>query len=58
MQVVYRGIRYQKNLAATQPAVGEATGKYRGAVWCRHAEGSNAAPVHAELTYRGVSYNA
>ena len=58
MQGTYRGIQYQKDLSATQPAVGEATGKYRGAVWSRNADSNNASRAHADLTYRGISYHA
>ena len=58
MQGTYRGIQYQKDLSAAQPVVGEATGKYRGAVWNRHADGKTAARTHAGLTYRGISYHA
>jgi hypothetical protein len=57
MRFIYRGVKYDRQPAASAVREAGVGGKYRGQVWQRHAliEPAAPQPMH-HLKYRGVPY--
>lgn len=59
MQLNYRGLPYQVELAHTDMVEAETSGKYRGQEWHLQHPRHIPAPVHnRNLKYRGIPYNS